>query len=66
MRNGMNYQEDVPHIVGNPEEPEVLEIIEEPVNNAFPEDLIELEDKIRNSETENLEAGNNEDNNEEI
>ena len=66
MRNGSNEQEDGTHIVGNPDKPEMLEIIEEPVNNVPPEDVIELGDKIGNLEAENLAAENNEDNYEEI
>ena len=58
MRNGMKKQEDGTHIIGNLDEPEMQEIIEEPVNNVIPEDVIELEDKIGNPEAENLETEN--------
>ena len=46
MRSGMNDQGDGTHIIENLDEPEMLEIIEEPVKNVFPEDVIELEGEI--------------------
>ena len=66
MRNGTNDQEDGTHIVGNLDKPEMLEIIEKPVNNVFPEEVIELEDGIEIQDPANLEAVNNEDDSREI
>ena len=66
MRNGTNNQADGAHIVGNLDESEMLEIIEEPVNNVVPEEVIELKDKIEIQTMENLEAINNEDDSKEI
>ena len=61
MRNSsINEEEDGTHIIGNLDEPEMLQKIEEPVNNDIPEDKIELENKIGNPEVEHLEVDNNE------
>ena len=46
----------------NLDEPEMLEIIEEPANNASPGDEIELKDKIGNPEEENMASDNNDNN----
>ena len=59
-------EEDGTNIIGNPDEPEMLEIVEGPLNNAIPENLVESEDEIENQEQGNPEEDNYDENNDKM
>ena len=61
-RNHHSKEENYIHVEGDPNEPEILKVIKEPLDEGIHEGITEIEEDIENQKTEDLIMNNNAEN----